>query len=71
MSEQKISEGQVPSRYFLSTFIGRLPVHKRVIGSQFQTRPAVWTDALRKKIDAVIFFFKLGNFIVFIMFTYT
>jgi len=48
MSEQKISEGQVPSRYFLSTFIGRLPVHKRVIGSQFQTRPAVWTDAPKK-----------------------
>jgi hypothetical protein len=33
MSEQKISEGQVPSQYFLSTFIGCLKVHKRVMGA--------------------------------------
>jgi len=70
MSEQKISEGQVPSRYFLSTFIGLLPVHKRVIGSQFQTQPAVWR-MLQKQLVRSFFFFTLGNFIVFIMFTYT
>jgi len=41
MLGQKISEGQVPSQYFLSMFIHRPKADKRVTGSQFQTHPAI------------------------------